>query len=281
MKTIALSLTLLTGLFFVSPSFAACTVSTSQVNFGNYDVLAGTALDSAGSITVQCSPKEDITITIGASPNSGGFEPRQMRHTSLPDLLNYNLYTNAGRTQIWGDGSGSADVTNSTFNVNGRIPPLQNVSDGVYTETLVVTVYIRNTTTVLAASTINVTVNVISSCNITSTTAVAFGVYDPLNALDNTAGSGSFTFVCGTVTAYQLHISGTRQMSDGGGNLLNYQLYTDVARTSVWPPSTPSSETGTATSGVPVTRNAYGRIFAGQDVPAAAYTSTLTVTVTY
>ncbi len=289
MKTISiLSLILLSCLFFTSPSFAACTVSTNTVNFVNYDVLSATATDANGSIDVECSPKEDITITIGASPNSGGFNPRQMKHTSLADLLNYNLYTDGARTKIWGDGTGGTvtlnrnNVGSRTFNmVNGRIPPLQNVSGGIYTDLLVVTVYQRGTATVLATSTMNVTVNVIPNCNITSTTTVAFGVYDPLNAVDNTAGTGSFTFVCGGTPSYQLHIAGARQMLEGAGNVLNYELYTDIARTIVWPASTPSSETGTASSGVPVTRSIYGRIFASQDVPAAAYTSMLTVTVTY
>lgn len=287
MKIIVLSIIFLTGLLFASPSFAACTVSTTAVNFGNYDVLSATALDSTGTITVQCSPREDITITISASPNSGGFNPRQMKHASLADLLNYNIYTNGARTRIWGDGTGGTFTLNRnfvatrTFTVNGRVPPLQNVSGGTYTDVLVVTVSQQGTATILATSSLSVTVNVVPNCNLTSTTAVAFGVYDPLNAADNISGSGSFTFVCGGNTSYQLHIAGTRQMSDGAGSLLNYELYTDVGRTSAWPASTPSSEGGTAASGVPVTRNIYGRIFASQDVPAAAYTSMLTVTVTY
>ena len=122
--------------------------------------------------------------------------------------------------------------------------------------------------------------DLIANCSVTGTTAVAFGVYDTLNAVDNVAGAGNFTFACGVGTVYQLHIAGVRQMNDGLGNLLNYELYTDAGRTSVWPSSAPSTETGT-TGGVPITRDVFGRIFAAQDVPIGAYLSTVTVTVTY
>ncbi|MEK7314534.1 MAG: spore coat U domain-containing protein [Deltaproteobacteria bacterium] len=275
-------------LFTAGSAIGACTVSTTAVDFGNYDVLLGTANDATGTITVACNPTEDISIAIGASPISGSFDPRQMRHTTLPDLLNYNVYTQPGRTQIWGDGSTSASLVSknnvnaagSTFSVFGRIPALQNVSGGAYTDTLLVTVYRRNTTTVLATAPLTIRVNVIPSCSVTGTTAVSFGVYDPLNAVDNIAGAGNFTFNCGISTLYQLHIAGVRQMNDGLGNLIDYGLYTDAGRTSVWPSSTPSAETG-VTAGAPVTRDVFGRIFAGQDVPIGAYLSTVTVTVTY
>ncbi|MFZ3072624.1 MAG: spore coat U domain-containing protein, partial [Thermodesulfobacteriota bacterium] len=167
-----------------------------------------------------------------------------------------------------------------TFTAYGRIPALQNVSGGVYIESLVVTVYRKNTAVVLATGSLTITTTVIPSCSVTGTAPVAFGVYDPLNAVDNIAGAGNFTFACGINTIYQLHIAGARQMISGV-NILNYQLYTDGARTLIWPSATPSTETG-VTAGAPIIRDVFGRIFAGQDVPAGAlYSSTVIVTVTY
>lgn len=124
----------------------ACTVSTTPVAFGSYDPLLATATDTTGSISVFCAVKTTITVKIGASSNSGGFDPRQMANG--PDRLNYNLFINAGRTTIWGDGSGGTSVNTATVPKNqtrnltiyGRIPPLQGIPAGNFSETLVVTV---------------------------------------------------------------------------------------------------------------------------------------------
>jgi spore coat protein U-like protein len=129
---------------------ALCTVSTAPADFGSYNVLLPSANDIVTSITVECNdtPPPDVTISIGPSPNSGGFDPRQMRLVSGSEFIDYNLYTDSGRTQIWGDGSGSTfTLTDKVFrrtpwiaSVYGRIPPGQDVSIGTYNETLTVTI---------------------------------------------------------------------------------------------------------------------------------------------
>jgi spore coat protein U-like protein len=137
-------------LLIAGKSFAACSVSTTPVSFGSYDVLLPGATDATGSISFVCdeTPPPDVTVAIGQSPNSGGFDPRQMKLTGGTDLLNYNLYTDATYTSIWGDGTGGT-VTRSqraprnktiTFQVYGRIPPSQDVSAGSYNDTLTVTI---------------------------------------------------------------------------------------------------------------------------------------------
>ena len=118
------------------------------VAFGSYDALSGYNLDSAGSISVTCDRNEFVTAAIGPSPNSGGFNPRQMRNIASSDLMNYNLYTDAARTIIWGDGTqGTSAPTihikkNETWDgtIYGRIPPAQNVGVGQYSEALVITI---------------------------------------------------------------------------------------------------------------------------------------------
>jgi spore coat protein U-like protein len=129
-------------------ALAACTVSTTNVNFGNYDVFSATPRDSTGMISVFCNARTTITAAIGPSPNSGGFSPRQMKLTTGTDLLNYNLYRNSTRTQIWGDGTGGTYTLSWTVSRNktvsrtvyGRILPLQDVPAGNYNETLTVTI---------------------------------------------------------------------------------------------------------------------------------------------
>ena len=129
---------------------AACSVSTTPVNFGDYDVFSSSPTDSTGFITITCDevPPPTVTVSIGQSPNSGGFNPRKMKLTGGTDLLNYNLYTSGSYANIWGDGT-SGTVTKTvavhtnqpeTLKVFGRIPPLQDVSHGTYTDTLTVTI---------------------------------------------------------------------------------------------------------------------------------------------
>jgi spore coat protein U-like protein len=146
---------------FLMPSVpnanAACTVSTTPVNFGSYDVLSSASLDSTGSVTVDCSvgvsppnPPVDVLITIGQSANSGSFNPRKMKNATGRDLLNYNLYSDTTMVSIWGDGTGgTSTVILSKVNKNappvvttvfGRIPGGQDVSAGPYSDVLTVTI---------------------------------------------------------------------------------------------------------------------------------------------
>jgi len=126
-------------------------VSTTGVSFGAYDVFVSAPLDSMGAVTVACdqAPPVDVVIAIGPSGTSGGFIPRQMRSASSPDRLNYNLFVNAGRSTVWGDGApGTSTVFLKNVKKNrptvttiyGRIPAGQDVSVGSYSDSLTVTI---------------------------------------------------------------------------------------------------------------------------------------------
>ncbi len=140
----------LTVLILTSVTYAACTVSATPLSFGSYDVFSAAPLDSTGTITVSCDERRapQVLISIGQSTNSGGFDPRAMKHATGGELLMYNLYTNNGRSRIWGDGSGNTSTVtrkvrrNRPLNrtVHGRVPPLQDVEAGAYHETLTVTI---------------------------------------------------------------------------------------------------------------------------------------------
>jgi spore coat protein U-like protein len=134
------------------------TVSSAGINFGLYDMFAVAPLDGQGEIAVTYlpgpnpNPPIDYTIIVSASPNSGSINPRVMK-LSPPtgDSLVYNLYTDAGRTSIWSDvATGGADTVMKRVRRNepqpqrtpvyGRIVPLQDVSVGTYSDSLVVTI---------------------------------------------------------------------------------------------------------------------------------------------
>lgn len=150
MNLIVSSIFFFLSLFCIHGAEAACNVAATNINFGTYDVFSNSPSDSTGTVSVDCDedPSPIVTIRIGPSFNSGGFNPRQMRHTTMPDRLNYNIFTDSSMSVIWGDGTqGTATVTDRVFRnslwvrtMYGRIPAGQDVSVGTYSETVSVTI---------------------------------------------------------------------------------------------------------------------------------------------
>lgn len=122
--------------------FAACTVSSTAVAFGAYDVFATTANDSVGSIKISCDTSTAYSIAL--SPGSGGSWSGRTLENGISELV-YNLFVDAARTQVWGDGTGGtatvgATATSANHTVYGRITAGQNVTTGTYTDTVIITV---------------------------------------------------------------------------------------------------------------------------------------------
>ena len=125
---------------------AACSITTTGVSFGTYDVYDASPVDSIGSVRYQCSGSTGtFTISLGTG-SSGTFQSRTM--VSGADKLNYNLYLDAARTSTWGDATAAtswfmeSNATGKpvTLTVFGRIPPGQDVAAGIYTDTIIVTI---------------------------------------------------------------------------------------------------------------------------------------------
>ena len=128
---------------------AACTISTTAVSFGTYNVFAASPDDATGQITYRCTaprpPLVRIHLDKGGAPT---FNPRQMLRSG--EVLSYNLYTDSTRATIWGDGTGGTQIYTRTLpppnqNINvpvyGRIPALQDVSAGTYSNTVTATIF--------------------------------------------------------------------------------------------------------------------------------------------
>jgi spore coat protein U-like protein len=85
-----------------------------------------------------------VTVDLGRG-NAPTFTPRLMRNGA--SQFSYNLFLDAARTTIWGDGTGGTlryGATNPPnvidLTIYGRIPALQDLPLGSYTDTIVVTV---------------------------------------------------------------------------------------------------------------------------------------------
>jgi spore coat protein U-like protein len=118
--------------------------SNSPVNFGEYDPLLTGDLDATGVLQFRCNRGSDLIVKIDAG-TGGSFAPRTMQGPL--DQLAYNLYLDAARTTVWGDGTGGTGVAYfynvsrwTTAAVYGRTPLGQDVGVGIYTDTVVMTV---------------------------------------------------------------------------------------------------------------------------------------------
>ncbi len=130
----------------------SCAVSATGVSFGSYDPLAGSATEITGEIEVTCNVAlEASTVSYAIQLATGGSGTYAMREmTSGSGTLDYQLYTDASRTTVWGDGTGGT-VTHSfnelliigththRYSVHGAIPAGQNVAAGSYSDVITVT----------------------------------------------------------------------------------------------------------------------------------------------
>jgi spore coat protein U-like protein len=126
---------------------ATCTVSTTSVLFGAYNVFTSSPTDSVGTVEIHCQGNaKDVAVAISKG-DGATFASRRLAKAG--EQLFYNLYREASRTSIWGDGTGGSQmrILNSVPNgttvpltMYGRIPPGQDVSTGAYSDTLTVTV---------------------------------------------------------------------------------------------------------------------------------------------
>jgi spore coat protein U-like protein len=141
-----------------TPALAlSCDFTVSDLSFGFYDIVGTTPTDSTASLTVTCErAKKDpaqvkYDVSLGAS-TSGSMNPRALQGPN-PDPLFYNIFTDATRLVVWGDGTGGTSVVtghirpikqNDTGSLThifyGRIFPLQPVLPGSYADSITLTI---------------------------------------------------------------------------------------------------------------------------------------------
>jgi spore coat protein U-like protein len=140
---------------------ADCSVAvTGTLNFGVYAYF--TPLDGATTLTVDCrrinqAPNRTVSYTIKLTSGPGSYLNRLMTHATQPgETLGYNLYRDAARALVWGDGTaGTVTVTGQfvhpparqqtvpPITIYGRVPANQNVVAGAYQTTAPITVIVE------------------------------------------------------------------------------------------------------------------------------------------
>lgn len=134
---------------------ANCTLRSSDLAFGIS--FPGQKVDSSAAVFLDCSSAtgpETVSYAVALSAGrSNGYAPRRMNMATGSATLDYNLFSDSNRTQVWGDGTtGTSVVTGSlmvasgmssataTLPVFGRIFMGQTSTEpGDYSDLLVIT----------------------------------------------------------------------------------------------------------------------------------------------
>lgn len=129
-----------------------------------------------------------------------------------------------------------------------------------------------DTTTMTATTTVQ------GRAKIVSLTDLDFSTYDPTADTPDDA-EGAVTVRATKGLTFTIYIGADRELTDGSGNVLDYELYTDSSRTAVWGSTSASGPNHVSASNVATSYPIYGRIPALQDLPAGSYSDTVVVTV--
>jgi spore coat protein U-like protein len=126
---------------------ASCTISATNLAFGNLSTAVATNVDVAAALTVNCPTGQAYAITMGNGAGVGATAAlRRMTRTSGTETIDYAIYRDAARTQTWGstigtDTSASTGTgANQTFQVYGRVPTQTGLTAGAHTDTVVVNI---------------------------------------------------------------------------------------------------------------------------------------------
>jgi spore coat protein U-like protein len=266
-----------------------CSLSASGVAFGE---VTKTGLTSTGAIVIRCSGSGStdyvVTLTTGLANT---YSPRGMSD-GTGNTLPYNLYSQTSLTSIWGNGSGASVVVAGRISSNGfvvvplavygRVEARAEPAASNYIDQIDAALVYRGPTT---HTQFQVTAHVTKHCTI-SATNLNFGSYTQAQ-LD---GQSEIQLTCSDATPFDVGLDGgkfpgavvaRRSMTGPALSQLDYQLFTDPARTTVWGNTVGTDTVSGTGDGLPQTLNVYGRIPSGQSVRGGGYEDTITATLTF
>ena len=122
-----------------------CTTLTGgTISFAAYVPDATDANDAATTVKVNCTKGTQVTISMDKGQGSGASTTTR-KLASADDSLNYSLYTDTSRSDVWGEDAaavvfaGEGLLSQTTLDVYGRIAAGQDVKPGSFSDTVTVT----------------------------------------------------------------------------------------------------------------------------------------------
>lgn len=129
----------------------SCTLAAGNtLAFGDYDPNAADK-DGTTTVSVSCTTGTDAAVGIDGG-GAGDTAARVMALSTDPtETLAYQLYSDSGRSTVWGNTTGTDTVSFSgagvlsteDLDVYGRIPQGQDVEVGDYSDTVTVSLTIQ------------------------------------------------------------------------------------------------------------------------------------------
>jgi spore coat protein U-like protein len=319
MKWLALALAFVLLMLVGGKAHAeTCTATASSVNFGNVSPIAGTAVPATGTVSITCTwSAVTLTPSVQVCLNVGGTSPRTMANGT--NTMQYDLYQDAAHSLIWGSvyngttpisvqlnkpASGTSASTTVTYYglIAANQPTVPTVNNGstVYTQSfagnqtsLNYGFFVLLGPTCASLTTPNGTfpfttsATVVNNCLI-SATNVAFGTAGVLRS--SLAAVGSISARCTNGDAFRISLNGGASgnvaartlKQQGGGGVVNYQLYTDSARSVPWGDGTAGTSMVTGTgSGNAQAISVYGQVPAQATPAPGSYSDTITATIVF
>jgi spore coat protein U-like protein len=127
---------------------ANCNITSSNVDFGDYDPLATSDLTANGSVTVTCTKGAVVTVDLnGGSQGAGAYNNMA---SGTGGLLQYQLFQDTGHNLRWNNSAGtggsslsftSSSLTPAVKTIYGVVPKAQEAGVAAdYTDTVTATV---------------------------------------------------------------------------------------------------------------------------------------------
>jgi spore coat protein U-like protein len=313
---ILLGLGIACGGFDPAQAAVSCTITVPTISFGSIDVLPGAAFNITGSINFNCSgfKNNDVNqfcISIGSGADFAGSQRRL--NGPGPAVLNYDLYKDAARTQLWGSWQTGFDTaglqidltSDGSGNVFASVPlyaklfaTQQTAVTGAYSTSFPSSssgVYARfgkkggtpcNTGPANAQTGFAVLASVVSTCNITATN-ISFGSVGVVTS--NVDATSTVSAQCNTSVPYTVSLSGgnaaavdpaQRKMAKAA-ETVTYGLYRDSARLQLWGSTIGTNTVAGTGTGAAQSITVYGRVPAQTTGSPGNYSDTIVATVTY
>jgi hypothetical protein len=149
LKLAGLTLFVALGVGGSAQAATKCRLDGGTVAFGEYRSTSSSHLDVLGLVTLSCDRNYQVELSLSVGTGSGASYAggRILTGSSAGSTLRYNLYTDASRTLVLGDGTGGSSRLSisgkETVNqiIWGRIPGGQRlVPADRYSDTLIATV---------------------------------------------------------------------------------------------------------------------------------------------
>lgn len=120
---------------------ASCSIGVGSLNFGQYNPFSESNNHTSAHININCLNETDVIVKTTSLLDRNKL--RTMKNIQYPeknDVLAYQIFTNAARDTLFGDGNNNTAVfsgSNKNFTLYGTLIKKQNVFKGIYQDSLI------------------------------------------------------------------------------------------------------------------------------------------------